>query len=736
MRKLWIALGLALLALLGTWTGQQIDNRTTESAAPSPSAEVASATGSEVELRPALAEKTIEDPAVEARTPVIVEQARPQPAPASHLSAAISVLAASKETKAPIQGLSVRVTLEGIGYVLDRANTDPHGRADLQVSSGLELCLRAEHLGGECAATSLRIAPLAPGENRQVDLAIATQADLHFFAHVVSAEDGEVVKGASAAIGRAFDFSLNSEGRLEPSPATRPTTDSVVHFEADGAGYCQLEVPSWKVDSARVSAPGYAWVIVPLGPGHEHRNTACEVLLSRAAALDAQVLDVARRPIAGSRIRLEALNRNDVVQSDDSALTVSMEDVLWEAITDQDGRARIERLPPRVELSLDIIAPGRRVQQESRTLRFEPGELRQIEVVIGSGATIAGSLTQPDGSPRPRVEIWLQHAEAWSTSLTGGRKNSRIVSTDAQGRFTFSDVLDGQWRVGVDPDGPLAPVREEVSVREGVADREVNLTAWSDLFIRGKVLDPQGKAFSHAYVMGSDPETHINVSAETDASGEFVLGPLADGVYFVSAEPWHGASLVQSEDQQLRAGTSDVVIRLRPGGQIRIQWTGPDGATTARVQLRPQLGTEGTSSEMSQLRPGAREQIVFDVEPGIYSVSVVSGSLCGVLSGIQVGAGDDIGPFDLAVRPAGRVRVHYDGTAQWATLEAVQGNACVQMDFLEPNGSLVWVVPPGELELVCTEWIGDGSQPRSTRHLVIAVGETADERFGPEQGGK
>jgi hypothetical protein len=676
------------------------------------------------------------------RTAIAVEPAPPKQVNDPSLDeATLSVLIVAKETLAPVPGVQVMLGAEPTDRVFILANklvTDTKGRVETTVPVGLRLLLNTREGSEPCASAELEIEPLVAGETRHVDLTLATQPDVRFVARAVSEADGQVLTDASMTIGPLEDLAERQEVQLEneagaarPEPTFTHPLRRQTHIAADDEGYMEVVVRSWRGEGARFNAPGHAWVLAEIGPGHETRANALEVVLVHPAALDVLVLDWARRPLQGCRVRIKAAPRS-LLQSHSSSRIGFSGPALWEVLTDAEGRARLEGLPPRVSLSLATVAPSRPAQRAPEELELQPGEVRSCEVVIGSGATISGSLLGPDGSPKSSLKIWLQSRRSSSDiTLVSFGEHSRIASTDEQGNFHFDDVLDGAFIVGLDPKARYASVSEVVIVERGVPDHAVHLVAY-DLFLRGVVFDPDGKPCGGANVSAYCPDKGFYESGESDASGRFALGPLLPGTYGLGASVDRKAlPYSRSLPQTATAGAADIVLTLRSGGRIscRVVDAATGEAISGEVEVIVTHLGNGSLSR-SAWSPSQRGEFLFGgLEPGLYGLAARSSALCGVLAGVQLTAGEDVGPLTLALRPGGRMRLHYCGLQEHAAVHVVHDGIVVATENIARGSTSTVLVPPGSHWVDCQEWTADGTPSEHSQQVAVGSGETVEVRL-------
>src|SRR6185295_20276367 len=96
----------------------------------------------------------------------------------------------------------------------------------------------------------------------------------------------------------------------------------------------------------------------------------------------------------------------------------------------------------------------------------------------------------------------------------------------------------GKWLLGPaaerqdwDPPDPqgLAPLAQVVEVLEGTPQQEVLVAVQRGLYIRGRVLDPDGKPAAKIFVMGNAEVATWPLQTESGEDGAFALGPLVPG---------------------------------------------------------------------------------------------------------------------------------------------------------------------------------------------------------------
>ena len=740
MRGSWIAAGIAGVALVGALAWMA--NREAPSATVQPHpAETDDAAETSLEIRaPSAAASSPESARASIPAELALAVATSSTSVVDRATLTVTVLA--QEDGAPLEGIWVLIgpeppetDLEPFLTSPQRNNrwiTDSSGRIDASVPAErkVRLMTRSERAPAE----PLTLEPLAVGETRAIELRLATRADVHFVARIVADEDGSPLPEASVVVADARRLAAYTTAMMAMFEKKRLGTSAsasdptVVAVDPDG--FFEADAWSWKDMAARVQAAGFATQLVPITAGHETRETALEVRIARAATLDARALDAADAPLQDVRIQLVAHAHQIVVPSQATlGLSYSMELVTWEARTGSDGRARIEGVPPRVALAVHATPPHGPTQILTEEVTLEPGEVRSLDIAIRSQGVVAGWLRKPDGSPVPDAEIWLKpRGELRFISFQSDDCLAvRKLRTDEQGRFQFGKVPDGAWIVGSAPVQSRAPSVAEVLVQDGAAEREVLLTAYDELYVRGVVLDPDGRPCAARVVVILDEPTGP-MTAKADAQGAFALGPLAPGSYELVASAGYKADnlLANSLPLTVTAGDSNVTLQLRSGCSVAGQIVDaakrtPVQADVTISQVGGDLALMSSTSKSGQFQFGA-------LEPGIYDlVAITPGGSCGVRAGLRLDAGQRSDALELTVEPGGRLRVHYDGSAESAKIRIEHDGVCIVWGNVTRGSAPDWLVPAGKIRVLCTE--GSDAQP-VTSEVTISAGQLTEVHCG------
>jgi Carboxypeptidase regulatory-like domain len=144
--------------------------------------------------------------------------------------------------------------------------------------------------------------------------------------------------------------------------------------------------------------------------------------------------------------------------------------------------------------------------------------------------------------------------------------NVRPAVTDEEGRFVFENVKPGSYSLEAEHQGLIerkygedagAPVELRLVARQNLSD--LNIKLMPPAAVSGRVTDEDGDPWTHAYInvyrsvwKGGKRQLQGFDSAEVNDAGEFRVGHLPPGRYYVSAEPdayWEKRNRVASAPQ-------------------------------------------------------------------------------------------------------------------------------------------------------------------------------------------
>ncbi len=581
--------------------------------------------------------------------------------PEPRLTGELQVSVVSRETGKPVAEAEVSVSSGSSDFELE-LETDSRGSVVGNAPPNEELVAKIE--AGTSHVSSALIEPLAPGERRRIEVDAWTEEHLVVVVWVLDAENDAPIAGARVA--------------CESLPDGR----SVGTFTTTPEGRVSIALPATKPCRALVDADGYAVRQVRLADGMSGGATSRDVRLQRAASLAVRVLD--ERGVGSEGLAVVLETQPSWTEERGTAFSRNMDRRLqWEARTDTDGTCAFQALPPEVPLEMLVTRGDERVWCEGRPVTLAPGELREIELRIGTGCTIRGHLLDQHGDPVTGETVSLLAADGRATMpIPYYDDPSTWTTTDASGNFTFPNVPAGSWWVGPDR-ARVAALPELVSLQPGAPDLEVVLHGYRDLTIEGHIVDPNGAPVRGVTLgVGSGWYT-------SDQDGAFQIGPLLPGTHElrINSESFGYAS----PEPTIEAGATDVVIELLRGGSLACTVRDAAGRRVdAWLELAP-----GGRSRMT----GGEGPLFKGLRPGKYSVVASTSDGCAVAQHVSIEA-ERVTELSLELAPAAQLVVRCLGEGLYGRYEVWFGSALVAEDIIAGGTRRTCSVPPGVLRVV------------------------------------
>ncbi|HTF90162.1 MAG TPA: carboxypeptidase-like regulatory domain-containing protein, partial [Planctomycetota bacterium] len=569
-----------------------------------------------------------------------------------------------------------------------------------------------------------KVSALAPGERREIELLVPTKEDVVLFGRLLDAEtskpvvDGRVlVEGGwnTESPGSADPQELGTEaGQVVPE-------DASIH--ADVNGRFELHGKSWEHRIVGATAPAYARTVFRLGLGYSDSTHPLEVRMSRSATVDARVKDASGSPIADVTVDLTTdprrLQQNSSMLDAHSSIAPS-----WSATTDARGEVSIAELPPNAPLKVTLRKQGLSPRNQADPLVLSPGERRSIEIAWEAGGVLQGRVLDGKGEPVSNQLLWRLASERpnpMPTMFERYQQPMATTRTDSQGQFRFEDVATGDWLVGIAPDesSEFPPYAEPVAVRTEGEVVELILRVDARLFVRGMVTDPAGQPIPASFVGGHLENSWIWIQAETDASGNFELGPLPRGDWILEARG-RGEKYAASLPARAAAGAEGVDLQLRLGASIAGRVV--DGTTLASAECRLILSRPDLPDGnwvMTSSRDGAIHFV--GLLPGSYLVSARDGGgSIGMSRLIRVAEGEAVEGVEIKLERGAKLRLRYAGEVKRGGYVLFAAGLPINFNRLESGMSAEETVPAGTIDV---RWSTPMSPLTKTQTLTIAVGE-------------
>jgi hypothetical protein len=300
--------------------------------------------------------------------------------------------------------------------------------------------------------------------------------------------------------------------------------------------------------------------------------------------------------------------------------------------------------------------PSALIEREAMRLRLTPGAEvigLQIQLVRTRSFRISGTVVDSQGQPVPRPNLMLMRATPGGSASGGGGSQM-----DPSGRFTFTNIVPGDYRLVVRPGGPPwappgpgstavpAPPREYASLPVHVAGDVDDLLVVTSpgVPVSGRVVfaeGPPGKplpirigAMPSDRMMSVGPAASAMVDAEwrftlDEVFGPVTLRPQVPQGYALESVRVGGKDITDEpfEFRPSHSGQVDVVLTSRVG-RLEGQVIGDDGtpAVSAVVVLLPDDKTlwKSGSSRMRTAVPREGRFTMNAILPGRYLVVAVA----------------------------------------------------------------------------------------------------------------
>ncbi len=398
--------------------------------------------------------------------------------------------------------------------------------------------------------------------------------------------------------------------------------------------------------------------------------------IARGLAIRGVVVDADGKPVAG--VSLHASARDDSTDGDTSS---------GYAYTASDGSFSMVGLRAATyELTAD--GPMNAGPKEPIVVATTAGrDLEGVRIVMLRGGVVEGVVVDPAGAP-----------VAFARVQSGGGGGTRFATTDAQGKFRLTGLSPGgTWLMVTSDRGRqlLSPKSEtDLDVQDGKTITTRLVVKRADGFIRGRVVDAEGKPVAGAYVDADRNEYSLRLttlssetSVITDANGVFVITGLDDGPQVVRARS--GANEATMTAVALGA---DVTLKIAGGAQLEGTVAFVDGRAPARFSVTLSAGYASLREDFV----GTNGRFVFRSVPpgeatvtinatqgqGVATTTLTAGSastVAVVISAFRTVSGRVV---DESGRPVPNVEVSIEASSGYATTDA-RGEFSIERVFGE-----------------------------------------------------
>lgn len=256
--------------------------------------------------------------------------------------------------------------------------------------------------------------------------------------------------------------------------------------------------------------------------------------------------------------------------------------------TSDDGTFVLQNVPPG-PTELIVSAPGYSTQHVPG-LNVENGkQLSDIEVDLGSGATLTGRVTATDGTPLVGANVSLDSGAPGGRMLQLGGSDT-TATTDPNGQYSLDSIDSGQQTFVFTKDGYLSATRT-VNITGKSAQLDVQLS--SGIPLTGMVVTDAGAPVPDANVNArSASDASFGRQTQTDAGGNFQITGVAPGHYTITADK-EGLAEGIIRDFDATTGAPARVVMIS-GGTITGHVTGLSDAELQQATVTA-TGTNGSA---------------------------------------------------------------------------------------------------------------------------------------------
>jgi hypothetical protein len=299
------------------------------------------------------------------------------------------------------------------------------------------------------------------------------------------------------------------------------------------------------------------------------------------------------------------------------------------------------------------------------------------------------------------------------------------TKTDAKGHFQFRTVAAGTWWIGPAPieSSDLISAAQAVSITNDQSETEVVVRVQRGLYLRGHLLDPAGIPVGDCSVYARWIDGDADESARSMADGSFAIGPLVAGRWTLSSSG-NGGMHAKSLPVEAEAGSSDVLVRLRAGGQILGEAVDPRTGLPCECQLGcgrvdAESGEHGTSWIMCCAIDGKIE--FGGLLAGMYVVTArTRDGRIAAQGNIEVHGGETVEGVHLEVATGAKLSVCYEGTSPYARCRVFRAETLFDIASFRSRATDTLVVPAGAIEL---RWRESSSPTEHIEALTVRPGE-------------
>lgn len=183
-------------------------------------------------------------------------------------------------------------------------------------------------------------------------------------------------------------------------------------------------------------------------------DTHPDITLEESTTLKTRIIDADGNPVPNIRMRISQIADDSSSKRMPFSMPVPLlPDGTWSAVSDEDGRCVIGRVPPGLRFYLTHDSPsfsqphGENNIYVSWQTPMSDGD--EYEIVLPQPGSVSGRILLPDGTPAGNVEFNILETYPYVTSF------STSAYTDEDGRYHIPSVPPSDYRIRIELVPPL-----------------------------------------------------------------------------------------------------------------------------------------------------------------------------------------------------------------------------------------------------------------------------------------
>jgi len=339
--------------------------------------------------------------------------------------------------------------------------TDSHGTVKQKLAPGL-YDLLISHAG---FSSEVRMNQEILGPTVGIDLNVILAGSVSLKGKVVD-EEGQPVAGSAVDGKREWlvQFHQGAAVFLDDAGYNGVVTN------ADGTFV--LENVSLGQSVIRAAAAGYAEASTRIDVSPGATPPDLKLVLKRPASVQGQVVDEQLKPVAG--VSVTALRYHPYAGADRDLTKVK-----FQAFTSTSGTFTLKKLFSAGTYDIQID------HAQFATMEFDniPANTSNLTWVLQRGGEISGTVEYLDRLTTPA------HVIVQATAIAGGTTVTRAAPSGADGRYQFSNLPYGVYRLSVNSNGLVSEVRPPVPSAKGKPSKNILVEVYQAGMISGHLID-------------------------------------------------------------------------------------------------------------------------------------------------------------------------------------------------------------------------------------------------------